>query len=234
MEYFVDRTSGDGKKTIGIPVRSTHCSLSFRSIHNVRIERLWVDVTAQVGATWANLFTILELRHGLNINSSNHIWLLHFLFLPTINQDLTFFAESWNYHRLQIRDGPNRSPIDMFNFDMLVHGVRGSELTDMMSFEELEVYGIDWEGIRDEDLLHSQQLNNRIDEGDTSWIGRSGPPEHLNEVWVDSPQDPITDENSHQWLRERLSQWLGRADDTSVISAWVHGLAYVRQINPEF
>src|SRR5437016_4669654 len=99
MEYFVDHTSGGGKKTIGIPVRSTHCSSSFRSIHNVRIERLWVDVTAQVGATWANLFTILELRHGLNINNSNHIWLLHFLFLPTINQDLTFFAESWNHHR---------------------------------------------------------------------------------------------------------------------------------------
>ncbi|KAJ7443668.1 hypothetical protein FB451DRAFT_1295297 [Mycena latifolia] len=24
-----------------------------RSVHNVRIERLWVDVTVQAGATWA-------------------------------------------------------------------------------------------------------------------------------------------------------------------------------------
>ena len=72
------------------------------SVHNVRIEHLWVDVTAQVGATWANLFVMLELRHGLDINNSNHIWLLHFIFLPAINAELRFFAESWNEHQIQI------------------------------------------------------------------------------------------------------------------------------------
>ena len=72
------------------------------SIHNVRIERLWVDVTAQVGATWADLFVMLELRHRLDINNSNHIWLLHLIFLPTINAALHFFAESWNEHQIQI------------------------------------------------------------------------------------------------------------------------------------
>ncbi|KAJ6463632.1 hypothetical protein C8R47DRAFT_992590 [Mycena vitilis] len=37
------------------------------SVHNVRIERLWVDITVQLGATWSERFTILELRHGLDI-----------------------------------------------------------------------------------------------------------------------------------------------------------------------
>ncbi|KAF8164424.1 hypothetical protein BJ912DRAFT_863836 [Pholiota molesta] len=207
--------------------------LCFRSVHNVRIERLWVDVTAQVGATWANLFTTLELRHGLDINNPNHIWLLQFLFLPTINQDLTFFAEAWNEHLIQIRDGPNRSPIDMFNFDMLVHGVRGSDLTEVMSAEELEVYGIDWEGLRDDRILHSQQLNNDIEEGETSWLGHRGPPERLNEVLVDSPDMPF-DENICQGLLERLRPWLGRADDESVILGWTHGLAYAYEIDMEF
>jgi hypothetical protein len=199
----------------------------------VRIERLWVDVTAQVGATWANLFTTLELRHGLDINSANHIWLLQFLFLPTINQDLTFFAEAWNEHRIQIRDGPNRSPIDMFNFDMLVHGVRGSDLTEVMSAEELEVYGIDWEGLRDDHILRSQRLNNDVEEGATSWLGQAGPPERLNEVRVDPPDIPF-EEDMCQGLLERLHPWLGQADDGSVICAWTYGLAYARHINVEF
>jgi hypothetical protein len=56
-----------------------------RSVHNVRIERLWGDVTAQVGSSWADAFTDLELHHGLNINNENHIWLLHILFLPILN-----------------------------------------------------------------------------------------------------------------------------------------------------
>src|SRR6202050_19966 len=109
---------------------------------------------------------MLELRHGLDINNIHDIWLLHHLFLHLINQQLAFFAESWNHHRIQIRDGPNRSPADMFGFDMLVHGVRGDQLPDKdLSEEELEVYGVDWEGLHDEWLLNSQQANNPISEG---------------------------------------------------------------------
>jgi len=135
-------------------------------VHNVRIERLWVDVTVQVGASWAEAFTELELRHGLDINNTNHIWLLHRLFLNTINQQLSFFAESWNQHRLQIRNGPNRSPADLFGFDMFVHGVRGDQLPDeQLNDEELEVYGVDWEGLHDETLLQSQRRNNTTNEG---------------------------------------------------------------------
>lgn len=128
----------------------------FRSVHNVRIERLWVDITAQLGATWSNIFLTLEMHYGLDINNANHIWLLHLLFLPIINAALAFFAESWNLHKLQIRGGPNRSPINMYSFDMLVCGVRGvGILEDIMPNEELEVYGVDWEGLEDDEVLHS-------------------------------------------------------------------------------
>lgn len=80
-----------------------------RSVHNVRIEHLWVDVTAQVRAHWADLFTDLKLTHGLDVNNVHHIWLLHLIFLPIINSQLAFFAESWNHHKIQICDGPNHS-----------------------------------------------------------------------------------------------------------------------------
>ncbi|KAJ7036420.1 hypothetical protein C8F04DRAFT_954016, partial [Mycena alexandri] len=168
-------------------------------VENIEIARLWVDVTAQVGATWSENFTMLELHHGLDINNVNHIWLLHHLFLPTINNQLTFFAQSWNEHQIQIRNGPNRSPAEMFYFDTLVHGTRGHALAADLSEEELEVYGVDWEGPHDDTLLHSQRENNAEETGWTSWLGRVGPPEHLNEVPVESPQGPFTPTRSPLW-----------------------------------
>jgi hypothetical protein len=46
---------------------------------------------------------------------------------------------------------------------MLVHGVRGDTLpNDEMSQEELEVFGVDWEALRDENILRSQRDNNDI------------------------------------------------------------------------
>ncbi|KAH9910863.1 hypothetical protein B0H21DRAFT_782484 [Amylocystis lapponica] len=65
-----------------------------RSVHNVRIERLWVDVTNQVGEKWSTFFTTLKVRHGLDANNVNHIWLLHYVFLGVINAELGFFADT--------------------------------------------------------------------------------------------------------------------------------------------
>lgn len=200
----------------------------YRSVHNVRIERLWADVTAQVGAFWADIFTELELRYGLDINNIHHIWLLHHLFLRLINQQLTFFAESWNQHRIQIRDGPNRSPADMFGFDMLVHSVRGDQLPDEdLTEEELEVYGVDWEGLQDEQLLHSQRGNNPTSEGWNSWIGHVGPPDHLNEVSVDPPVSSLFP-GEVDALDRVLETWMHSPVDGDIIALWTRGLAYVR------
>ena len=209
-------------------------------MHNVRIERLWVDVTAQVGATWAEHFTALEMHHGLDINNANHIWLLHLLYLPTINQQLDFFASSWNQHRMQIRDGPNRSPADMFCFDMLVHGIRGTLLPltstatiDDMPDEELEVYGVDWEALRDDRLLESQRRNNSAGEGFSSWIGRSGPPDNLNLVPLDSPNSPLS-EHQVLYLLNVVQPLMGQADDESIITLWCNALAVARTMENVF
>lgn len=207
----------------------------FRSVHNVRIERLWVDVTVQVGATWSERFTIFEIRHGLDINNVNHVWLLHFLFLSTINSQLAFFAQSWNQHRIQIRRGPNRSPADMFVFDMLVNGVRGNQLPeDDISEEELEVYGIDWEGLRDDALLESQRNNNPAAEGATSWVGRVGPPAlaDLSSVVVEPPPGTLGDAEVND-IYNAVQHLLGSADDDDCIAAWSIALSYVRVLRPD-
>jgi hypothetical protein len=202
----------------------------------VRIERLWVDVTAQVGSTWADIFVQLELHHGLEVNNRNHIWLLHHLFLPRINEQLTFFAESWNHHRIQIRRGPNRSPIDMFVFDMLVHGVRGDQInqepTNEMSEEELEVFGIDWEGLADDTILESRHANNGIGEGWSSWVGRVGPPTDLNEVRLESPHAPLHPEQIVA-LDRALSQWTNSQSMEDIASTWFHALSIARVTCPD-
>jgi hypothetical protein len=202
----------------------------FRSVHNVRIERLWVDVTAQVGAFWSDMFTELELHYGLDINNIHHIWLLQHLFLPLINGQLSFFAESWNQHRIQIRHGPNRSPADLFGFDMIVHGVRGGQLPldDIaMTQEELEVYGVDWEGLHDERLLQAQRANNAAHEGWSSWVGRVGPPDNLNEVAVSPPSGPLSPQEIEA-LNLALNPWSQSPDDQDIIALWINGLGYAK------
>ncbi|KAI1781796.1 hypothetical protein LXA43DRAFT_907695 [Ganoderma leucocontextum] len=201
------------------------------SVHNVRIERLWVDVTAQVGAKWADLFTVLELQHGLNINSSHHIWLLHRLFLDFINFDLTFFTQAWNEHKISMRNlnASSRSPADMYGFDMLIHGVRGDApaVDTVASNEELEVYGLDWEALQDDTLRASHASNNPMSEGWSSWLGRTGPPEHLNEVNVESPHI----DSQYELLLSALSQTLPTLEYASLVTheqlvnRWVIGLA---------
>lgn len=197
----------------------------FRSVHNVRIERLWVDVTAQVGAYWAELFIHLELQHGLDINNIHHIWLLQHLFLHVINEQLSFWAASWNQHKLQIRGGPNRSPADLFVFDMLVHGVRGDQLPneEELSAEEMEVYGVDWEGLRDDQLLRAQRQNNPADEEGSSWVGRSGPPANLSEVSVEPPTGDLMQQEI-VGLDSAVEHWYQFADDASRMSLWAQGL----------
>jgi hypothetical protein len=147
-----------------------------------------------------------------------------------LNQQLSFFAESWNHHQIQSRHGPNRSPMDMFGFDMLVHGVRGDELPqdETLTDEDLEAYGIDWAALRDEHVLQSVRECNSS-EGSTSWVGQTGPPAHLNEVPLEAPI--MTETFNTAELDQEMNRWAGlQGEDVSISSIWVHSLAVARTI----
>lgn len=97
----------------------------FRSVHNTRIERLWVDLKVQLIHKWVAFFSTLELHHALNAANQNHRWLLQYLFLVDINREIQRFVEAWNNHPLK-RDGERtRTPLDLFHWDMQTNGIRG-------------------------------------------------------------------------------------------------------------
>ncbi|KAJ6531693.1 hypothetical protein B0H10DRAFT_1861097 [Mycena sp. CBHHK59/15] len=126
-----------------------------RSVHNTRIERLWYDVTHGFGHKWKKFFIELEVHEGLNPRLTAHIWLLHHLFLDSINHDAQEWASAWNSHNLQIRGEHTRSPRDMFLFSMLQDGPRGLErVVEPVDevVEEISTYGIDWDVADDSTL----------------------------------------------------------------------------------
>jgi hypothetical protein len=97
--------------------------ISYRSVHNIRIERLWRDLTRGMGRKWKSFFTSLEAGNLLDPNFDDHIWLLHFLFLPCINQDLQEWAEVWNSHKIRLGDqGKESSPKELFIMGRLEAG----------------------------------------------------------------------------------------------------------------
>lgn len=99
-----------------------------------------------------------------------------------------------------------------------------------LSEDELEVYGVDWEGLHEEALLNSQRSNNFTEDGWTSWVGRVGPPEHLNEVPVESPQGPF---GPHELavLDQAVAPWRGLASDVDIVESWNNALACCRTLN---
>ena len=114
---------------------------------------------------------------------------------------------------------------------MLVHGVRGNQLPDEdLSDEELEVYGVDWEGLHDEQLLRSHRGNNPTSKGWNSWIGHVGPPGHLNEVSVNPPVGFLFP-GEMDALDQALETWMHSPVDGDIITLWTHGLACARFMN---
>ena len=106
----------------------------------------------------------------------------------------------------------------------MVYGVRGDSLPEEeMSDEDIEIYSVDWEVLSDDRLLCSQVENNSTNEGLTSWISWTAPPQHLNEVSV---YPPSSDELLG--LAETVHPWYGLPDDENKFLVWSHGLGYVK------
>lgn len=145
-------------------------------MHNIRIERLWLDVTNGFGAKWKELFRQLEALYGLNTDHDAHIWLLHHLFLEAINCDAEQWAASWNHHVVSRRGDRHMTPAQMYIQGIARHGQRGvlpptgpilePEIdVNRSSDEDYADYGIDWTEM-DQSRIRAHHDTYNLDDGD--------------------------------------------------------------------
>ncbi|KAF8176644.1 hypothetical protein K438DRAFT_1908667 [Mycena galopus ATCC 62051] len=146
------------------------------SVHNIRIERLWVDWTNGVGRKWANFFYELEVSGGLLIDRPEHVWLLHHLFLDAINQDAQEWAEAWNSHKITVPNERKQSP---------------------EKFDDLANFGVNWEGQVNPELISHHTANNTAVTSENPFDG-DALPAHMSEVTVESPNSPFSPEQCTQ------------------------------------
>ena len=107
------------------------------SVHNQRIERLWVDVRRVVLQRYINLFHYLEDTGQLNYLSEKHLFCLHYVFLSRINDSLEGFVDQWNHHAVRGQGG--RSSYQMWFTGVLCERVD-------LDFIPTEDYGVDKDG----------------------------------------------------------------------------------------
>ncbi|KAL0057059.1 hypothetical protein AAF712_016320 [Marasmius tenuissimus] len=212
-----------------------------RSVHNIRIERLWRDVTQGFGLKWYNFFYDLELSHGLLPDVDTHIWLLHTLFLPSIDQDAHEWAGAWNSHRLRLDDSRSRSPRDFYFFGAVEDGIQGPEgvMDPSGVFRRLEEdigdpegYGVDWVDLGNADILrhHNNHNPHQIEHLD------SRQPPHLSLVDIPVFDSLFTSEEQVDIFEEviaRLPEYYSR-DMEDCQSPWSQALHIVALlIQPE-
>ncbi|KAI0314680.1 hypothetical protein OF83DRAFT_1063417 [Amylostereum chailletii] len=180
-------------------------------VHNTRIERLWYDITKDFGRKWKTFFLTLELHHGLNPSQPAHIWLLHFLFLPSINKDAHEWAEVWNTHTMELPDQARKSPRELFLFGMVREGARGvNHLVDPVD-EDIEAgldeYGVDWEVIEDDAMMGHLLEHNPQEHIAPNPFSPNPTPDRLSHVPCDAPEAPLNVEQIAaltNYLNERV------------------------------
>lgn len=117
------------------------CVLQGRSVHNVRIERLWREVN-QVTYPFKQLFYRMEQSGMLVVGNDIHVLALHYVYLPRIQQKLDQFVRVWDSHK--IRTGGYKTPNEMFvagnrapiyNLNFLPVDLSDDDMREILDFE---------------------------------------------------------------------------------------------------
>ena len=104
-----------------------------KSIHNVRIERLWRDLYSGCVCYFHQLFVILEEANCLDPDNPIDLYSLHYTYMPWIQHQLDIFQKVWSQHKL--RTAKHKSPLQLWITGMLTTmdqvAVQGLTYTDL-------------------------------------------------------------------------------------------------------
>ena len=150
-------------------------------------------MTRGFGGKWKLFFLELEHSYGLNADRAEHIWLVHYLFVPAINEDAQEWLATWNSHRLHVRGESPESPSERFLFGMVRHGARGI-FDGQVPTNELPNYGVDWDVLADPELMrhHYQHNPDAPMDPSTAPSATAYRPERLSQIVCEPPNCPLT------------------------------------------
>lgn len=184
-----------------------------------------MEVGRTIVKKWKPFFESLEELHGLRVDSAGHIWLLHHLFLNTLNGDIQRWAEHWNAHVMRLKGVKNMAPRDMFlvglSKRLAVINVGGQD----ENIGDVAQFGIDWEGLEDEDLI--RELQERGEENPFDNYA----PDRLNEVPCEPPHCPLTRDQVDgldAFLQTQFNMQSNNVDEKTGI--WTRALMWCRDL----
>lgn len=148
-------------------------------------------MTAGIGSKWRDFFQLLEVHDGLDVDNDIHIWLLHYLFLRRLNEDLDSWIGAWNSHTLARRGQPHSSPTQLYMHGQVEHGIR-SVFPDVVgnADDDFADYGVDWDAVDNRHIRDHHRLHN-ADDTDHGDLMAANVPENLSHVEVPDARCPF-------------------------------------------
>ncbi|KAJ3563064.1 hypothetical protein NP233_g9181 [Leucocoprinus birnbaumii] len=172
-----------------------------QSVHNTRIERIWVDAKTGFVHQWSQFFLELEQHEGLVTGDLHHIWLLHHLFLDQINHHAALWVCMWNEHTLSIKGGGSASPSVMYGTSFALDGIHGWGALPANDPETVEAdYGTEPDELERARVVQdfADASEDTRDTTDTSTTGTTfGPRTTPSHVPCDPPNCPLTPAKIH-------------------------------------